>query len=155
MHAFIKLAVEVGAVIQADGAAAAERDRQFAAGHPQLFNYPQPQLGPGVHTNTLPAGLILPQPMLDGIRLDDIAGDGFALIAPDEVTSAVGEEIRLAWKDLGVVNVWHPLLAPWLAEHGAVAAVLRPDRYLFGLASTPRQLEPLTALLQQACRSGG
>jgi 3-(3-hydroxy-phenyl)propionate hydroxylase len=103
VHAFIDLAVKVGEVIQADGPAAAERDRQFEAGGPRVFNYPQPQLGPGIHEGPLPAGQLFPQPFLsDGVRFDDAAGDGFVLVeleainSADDATRKIREELGLA-----------------------------------------------------------
>jgi 3-(3-hydroxy-phenyl)propionate hydroxylase len=35
----------------------------------------------------------------------------------------------------------------WLAEHGAQALVLRPDRYVMGLARTAADLDRLTRLV--------
>ena len=39
------------------------------------------------------------------------------------------------------------LFADWLAETGAVAAVVRPDRYVYGAARTPADLTRLVRQL--------
>jgi 3-(3-hydroxy-phenyl)propionate hydroxylase len=49
VHAFIQLAVDLGGVIQTtDAKIARTRDASFACGGPRMFDFPQPQLGPGV-----------------------------------------------------------------------------------------------------------
>ena len=126
VEAFIELAVELGAVIQAtDVLAVAERDRRFASGT-QMFDFPQPQLGPGWRAEgPRPIGTIFPQPRLaDGRLMDDAIGLRFAI---------VGETSRLADKMPGAVLL-PDVGREWLAERGLRAAILRPDRYIFDVA---------------------
>jgi 3-(3-hydroxy-phenyl)propionate hydroxylase len=88
--------------------------------------------------------------------LDDVTGRGFMVALTDAAALEwVGEDTRAAWERLegswvviGDVDVDVPLPADVLAveeeedvfrdfmkSHGAVAAVVRPDRYVYGLAA--------------------
>ena len=82
VRTFIDLAVTLGAVLQeTDRAAAAARDRRFEAGA-EMFDFPQPQLGPGCRLDAPPpVGTIFPQPRLaDGRLMDEAIGQRFAIV---------------------------------------------------------------------------
>jgi len=151
VEAFIRLAVELGGLIQAtDPAIAGERDRQFAQGGTRTFDYPQPQLGAGLRYDAaLPAGSIFPQPRLGDRLLDDALGDRFAVIGPAGVIGAVEPGTASTWRalDFAVVTDPAPALAAALSEINAAAVVLRPDRYIFGVASDAAELSTVTARL--------
>ncbi len=126
VRSFIDLAVRLGAVLQeTDPAAAAERDKRFAAGVTQ-FDFPQPQLGPGHRTDAPPpVGTIFPQPRLaDGRLMDEAIGQRFAI---------VGEPALLAHLKPDAVML-SGVGADWLARHGLRAALIRPDRYIHAVA---------------------
>lgn len=150
---FIALAVRMGGIIQTtDPAVAAERDRRLAAGGaPELLVYPTPQLGPGVRDDAPPpTGVVFPQPRLDdGRRLDDALGNAFAVLGAADAIAGAAPDTHRRWAALGVVVVDRPGAAVngWLAEHGAQALVLRPDRYVMGLARTAADLDRLTRLV--------
>ncbi|MBL8384656.1 MAG: bifunctional 3-(3-hydroxy-phenyl)propionate/3-hydroxycinnamic acid hydroxylase [Burkholderiales bacterium] len=151
---FIALAVRLGEVIQTtDPAVAAERDRKFDAGAPEIFEFPAPGLGPGVHTGGgTPVGQPFPQPMLaDGRRLDAAVGDGFALIATRACLAAVdgATDARLAAAGVTRLDDTHPALAAWLADHDSAAVLIRPDRYIAGRAADGAGVAALAALLPQ------
>ncbi len=126
VRAFIELAVKLGAVLQeTDPTAAATRDARFAAGA-QMFDFPQPQLGPGCRAGAPPpVGTTFPQPRLaDGRLMDDAIGQRFAIVG-----------------EVGLLTHLRPdaVLLPgvgseWLERHGVRAALLRPDRYIFDVA---------------------
>ena len=123
---FIELAVRLGAVIQAtDPAVVAERDRRFTAGT-ETFDFPQSQLGPGCRADAPPpAGMIFPHPRLDDGRLmDEAIGQRFAIVGETALLTHLRPDAVLL---PGVGS-------EWLARHGARAALLRPDRYIFDVA---------------------
>jgi 3-(3-hydroxy-phenyl)propionate hydroxylase len=126
VRAFIELAVKLGAVLQeTDPAAAAARDARFKQGA-EMFDFPQPQLGPGHRVDgPPPLGTIFPQPRLaDGRLMDEAIGQHFAIVGE---VSLLSPKMPDAMRLPGVG-------ANWLAERGLRAAILRPDRYLFDAA---------------------
>ena len=126
VRTFIELAVKLGAVLQeTDREAAAARDRRFEAGA-EMFDFPQPQLGPGFRVDAPPpVGTIFPQPRLSGGRLlDEAIGQRFAIVGePDTLPRLRPDAIRLP--DVG---------RDWLALHGIRGALLRPDRYIYAVS---------------------
>jgi 3-(3-hydroxy-phenyl)propionate hydroxylase len=155
VHAFIELAVKLGDIIQAtDPDKARERDARFKAGGPEIFEFPSPRLGPGLlHGDKAPVGQPFPQPVLDdGLLLDAHIGNRFAVIGRPELLAAVSDETRQCWQHqhVAVMATQEPALLTWLADHGVGAAMLRPDRYIAGLASTAGELDAITACLPVA-----
>lgn len=155
VHAFIELAVKLGDIIQAtDPDKARERDAKFNAGEPEIFEFPSPRLGPGVlHGDTAPVGQPFPQPVLaDGQLLDTHIGNRFAVIGRAAVVDGVRDETRKLWQqsDVVVMATQEPVLLAWLDSHDVGAIMLRPDRYILGLARTPGELEAVTADLPVA-----
>ena len=121
-------------IVSADGtlkpepftpAAAAARDARFAAGA-SLFDFPQPQLGPGFRAEAAaPVGMIFPQPRLaDGRLMDDAIGPRFAIVGETPLLESVKPD-AVPLPDVG---------KDWLKQHGVRAALLRPDRYVFDVA---------------------
>jgi 3-(3-hydroxy-phenyl)propionate hydroxylase len=126
VRTFIDLAVKLGAILQeTDREAAAERDRRFEAGA-EMFDFPQPQLGPGCRIDAPPpVGTIFPQPRLaDGRLMDEAIGQRFAIVGEADTLGRLRPDaIRLP--DVG---------RDWLALHGIRGALLRPDRYIYAVA---------------------
>ncbi len=140
VRTFIELAVRLGAVLQeTDHEAARARDRRFEAGV-EMFDYPQPQLGPGCRLDAPPpVGTIFPQPRLgDGRLMDEAIGQRFAI---------VGEAPLL--EGLQTDAVLMPGRRPGVAGLSTEkrAAVLRPDRYVFAVASDHAELVDTVAAL--------
>lgn len=156
VHAFIDLAVRLGDIIQAtDPLKAQERDARFKAGPPEIFEFPAPRLGPGVWQGEAPpVGQIFPQPRLaDGRLLDEALGARFAVIGRAEPLAGVPEAARQRWSAAGAVALAadaEPALRDWLDSQGVAAIMLRPDRYILGMAASPGELETLTACLPVA-----
>jgi 3-(3-hydroxy-phenyl)propionate hydroxylase len=126
VRAFIELAVKLGAVLQeTDPARAVERDAHFARGA-EMFDFPQPQLGPGGRIDgPPPVGTIFPQPLLaDGRLMDEAIGRRFAIVG-DVGLLADRRRDAVALPGVG---------SDWLANHGVHAALLRPDRYIADVA---------------------
>ena len=155
VHAFIDLAVKLGDIIQTtDPQAARERDAKFKAGQPEIFQFPAPRLGPGVwQGEQAPVAQVFPQPMLaDGRLLDAALGLNFAAIGDAAVLDAVSHETRAHWQAQGVVVLpaHDPEVQAWLQQQGVRAVLLRPDRYILGVAQTGADLDGLSALLPVA-----
>jgi 3-(3-hydroxy-phenyl)propionate hydroxylase len=150
VRAFIELAVRLGQVIQTtDPVEARERDARYRAGQPERFTFPAPRLGPGAwNSEHEAAGRIFPQPTLaDGRLLDEAVGYRFAVIAEPSLLEQAPQALQATWDATGIVVLpaSAPSLADWLQAHGVSAVVIRPDRYVAGVASTVAQLEAVTS----------
>lgn len=144
---WINEANRVGAIVMTtDPDEAAARDERLRSGDFRELKRIAPLLGPGLHgTDPLPAGTLAPQPFLaDGRRLDELVGHRFLVTASDEVWLDVPEELRQA-----VDRTPHVVLLPdasdempsLLSHYDSRAVVVRPDRYVLGVANTGRELE--------------
>ena len=124
------------------------------------------------------AGTVFPQPRVetaDGASalLDDVLPPVFLIVsATPDAQSDLSERELAALRRVGARRVVlrspadaarrspvpdvvsltakDDLLADWLAETGAVAAVVRPDRYVYGVARTPAELTRLVGDLSGA-----
>lgn len=155
VHAFIDLAVKLGDIIQTtDPQAARERDARFKAGQPEVFQFPAPRLGPGIwQGDNAPVAQVFPQPLLaDGRLLDAALGLNFAVIGDEAVLAEVSDDTRERWQAQGLVTLpaSHPELQAWLQQHAVRAVMLRPDRYIMGVASSGSELDSISALLPTA-----
>ncbi|MEE2676952.1 MAG: bifunctional 3-(3-hydroxy-phenyl)propionate/3-hydroxycinnamic acid hydroxylase, partial [Myxococcota bacterium] len=100
-----------------------------------------------------PIGTNFPQTRRPGLRLDDCVGERFAVFARTQPDAALSARSR-AFLDavdarrFAIADVDDALgsLALHFADYHAV--VVRPDRYVFGVARTPEDLEPLVLELQ-------
>jgi 3-(3-hydroxy-phenyl)propionate hydroxylase len=104
---YIETAVRLGGLINTRATEAALAGA--AVEGPALMRSIAPALGGFV----APLGRPAPQPILaDGTRFDDRVGHRFVVVTVEA----------------------DPAFAPWLAEHGAIAALIRPDRHVAALA---------------------
>jgi 3-(3-hydroxy-phenyl)propionate hydroxylase len=140
---FIETAVRLGAVIRSGNAPAAPADG------PQRFATPQPRLGPGAHDGSAAAARLAEQPAIGGTLLDDLAGYRDVLLS----TPQFAAEARALAGDVKVV-VAEPdgAAVQWLGRLGAEAALIRPDRYVAGIAADRSSLEQV---LDSYARSSG
>ncbi len=155
VQAFIELAVKLGDIIQTtDPQAARERDARFKAGSPEIFQFPAPRLGSGVwQGEQVPVAQVFPQPLLaNGRLLDTALGLNFAVIGDETLLSTVSVDTRQRWQTLGVVTLpaLDPEIQAWLQHHSVRAVMLRPDRYIMGMAQTGHDLDELSDLLPTA-----
>ena len=156
VQAFIELAVRLGGIIQTtDPAQAAERDARFRRGPPEIFEFPAPMLGSGAFdaAQGAPAGRPFPQPRLDdGRLLDELLGGRSAVIGRAGAIAAVSTATGARWRDAGAIVIDQPgeQIGRWLTTHGADAVVLRPDRYIVGVARTAEDLERISLHLPAA-----
>lgn len=157
-------AVELGRVqTERDVEKAAARDARMIAARleqqkPDKLVYPG--LTGGMIAND---GQLLPQGVvstLDGTALfDQLAGTGWLIVTTEpDALAAVPERLRHAFQGIGgneaafaITSMFTP--APYsdtggaytryFLANGAIAAVVRPDSYVYGLAHTPQQLTDL------------
>lgn len=136
---FIETAVRLGSLIQTtDPEVASHRDAQMRE-QAQIFRTPEPRLGPGPHGGNGPAGLPAEQPLLgDGSRLDDRVGYRAALLLdPVRADATRLDPTRLAATGAVIVAADSASSRDWLARLGASAVLIRPDRYVAGIAAVP------------------
>ncbi|MFP4906046.1 3-(3-hydroxyphenyl)propionate hydroxylase, partial [Paraburkholderia sp. BR14261] len=150
---FIETAVQLGGVIQAtDSDAVAARDREVTAAIRE-FRTPQPRLGPGWHAGAA-GGDNGPQPVFeDGSRLDDAVGYRFALIVDEALVQHAQTALTNAAQRerVAIVPAKREPLRAGLADAGARAVLLRPDRYVCGVAHDASDVEALLARAGVAC----
>jgi 3-(3-hydroxy-phenyl)propionate hydroxylase len=157
VNAFIELAVRLGDIIQTtDEAKARERDAKFLSaknGQPEVFLFPTPRLGHVKNVSILQGedalvGQIFPQPLLStGQRLDTVAQHRFTLLTRQAILAKASDISLHSWRRRDVAVVADAALLPWLNEHGLDAVVIRPDRYIYGVAKDAQALDKLMTTL--------
>jgi 3-(3-hydroxy-phenyl)propionate hydroxylase len=148
--------VQLGSVIQTTQPDVAHiRDGETSA---EIRNFvaPQPKLGPGAYLGGQSVdgqsginGNIAPQPRLsDGRLLDDVAGYRFALVMLPELL-AQSHDIAERASRVGarIVDDEGAAVRGWLGSVSAAPVLVRPDRYVYGIA---HDSESLQALLDHA-----
>ncbi|MBI1218616.1 MAG: bifunctional 3-(3-hydroxy-phenyl)propionate/3-hydroxycinnamic acid hydroxylase [Rhodobacteraceae bacterium] len=140
VRTFIETAVRLGNLVNVTDADAADRRDAMLRREPQVMKTPAPPLGPGLSgTAAPPAGTRARQLVLaDGRRSDDAVGPGFGLFARAGLAAAIDT-------DLPVFTDGDPAVDAWLDELGATAVVVRPDRYILGIANDAAALSALLA----------
>jgi 3-(3-hydroxy-phenyl)propionate hydroxylase len=148
VRAYIEVAVELGSVIQAtDPEKARQRDRDLIA-NPTMLRPLAPRLVSGLQDGApSPAGTRAGQPKFpDGTRLDDRTGYRFAVLANTDFIHAMPSQVRSTLKSTDIILVAaEGDAASYLAEMDVPAIVIRPDRYILGVASTAAELERILA----------
>ncbi|MFD7004728.1 bifunctional 3-(3-hydroxy-phenyl)propionate/3-hydroxycinnamic acid hydroxylase [Rhodococcus jostii] len=164
-------AIELGRVqTMRDTALAAQRDAQMIAARkanqkPDKLRYPA--LSGGLianHGDMFPQGLVSTSSTT--ALFDEIAGTGWLVVADGpQVLSGIAEGDRTAFTEIGGKEVIFGLTsmfdgAPvsdtagvytrWFAAHECVAAIVRPDGYVFGLARDAAELAGLVKELVAA-----
>ena len=149
MRHIVETSVALGRVVcEKDTQRAKERDAFLLAAR-QAGNNPlggqggqAAQLAHGVlQQNSAGAGELFPQPHVKSAggaaRLDDVVGADVRLIA------ATGESVSASRPHTRVVSLGAdtliecggPSADAWLRERGAIAALVRPDHYVYGTAA--------------------
>ncbi len=133
-----------------------------SGGEPQIHGEQSPEsrppIGPGLHGDAPPpAGLLSFQPFLpDGTRLDDCVGPNFCVVANSALFDQCDAGSRASWDALGAVflDAADVCYDGWLSERDLGAVVIRPDRYIFGTATSAAELDALTGNLMDALGAG-
>ena len=123
-------------------------NRPPAGGHLEMHPLRAP-LGPGL-ADPATVSTLGPQPQTDdGLRVDDVIGYRFAVLAAPGVVNDVNDEVRAAWKELGatVITGNDESLTGWLNGQAADAVILRPDRYVYATTSGSQELSAATLRL--------
>ncbi len=158
VRAYIELAVELGSVIQTtDPEKARQRDRDLIA-NPTMLRPITPRLGRGLHGNA-------PPPAATRARQPQTWPTARCSTIGSAIASRCWRRRSLARRSCRrrrapssrtltlVLVVAEGEAAAYLAELGAEAVVIRPDRYILGVASTPAELDAVLARRTWRARS--
>ncbi|MBS1676285.1 MAG: bifunctional 3-(3-hydroxy-phenyl)propionate/3-hydroxycinnamic acid hydroxylase [Actinobacteria bacterium] len=112
----------------------------------------RPRMGPGVRADDSDeaAGRASAQPRLEGGELmDDVVGYRFALVGDPAVVGAIDPETTqlLGRLNVEVLDQYPPEMRAWTANLDTAAVLIRPDRYIFGSATTAAELDDLVGRL--------
>ncbi len=167
----IAMSVELGKVICiSDQSEAAARDEVLlsVAADPTMppVEPPAPNLGPGIHEGAQgaggqeAAGSLFPQGRTGsgGQLMEDTLSPGFALYALsadprellDDDTLAYLRELGCALVALEETDEGQQIYRDWFAAHGSTIALVRPDFYVFGTATTAAETRTLVHRLRAA-----
>ncbi len=112
----------------------------------------RPRLGAGVFNEDDPwGGRLAAQPRIaDGTLLDDTVGFQFAIVGDQATLDEAARNVGVHWGRLGVrvIRDSSDQVGAWLERLNATAVLVRPDRYVFGTARTPGEVEALTTRLE-------
>lgn len=137
---FISTAVRLGQIIQnTTPEVLRQREEEFA--QTEFFATPQPALGVGAHEGGSLGGRLIPQAVCAvGSRTDDDVGYAYSLFVSSNALDAAKAVINCA---MPIVVADQPVLVKWMEKSGIVAALVRPDRYVAGVAATAGELQQL------------
>ena len=104
-------------------------------------------------------GTIFPQPWLAGAvatRMDAVAGTGWRVVLARTADASLADAAA-SFAGVHVFSLGAPdfleadgVLAGWFGQQGCVAAIVRPDHYVYGVASVAKELEAQLGALQHA-----
>ncbi|MGE5640045.1 MAG: bifunctional 3-(3-hydroxy-phenyl)propionate/3-hydroxycinnamic acid hydroxylase [Clostridia bacterium] len=138
---------EIGRLIcERDPVAARARDeRLIGEAGGEVRTVPRQSLIPGLEAGFLSPlahaanGTLFPQPRLrDGRLLDDAAARDFQVFRKNDFLKN------------GKYEEAEGVSAAWFERHGCMAALVRPDHYVYGVARNERELEEQKATMEKA-----
>jgi 3-(3-hydroxy-phenyl)propionate hydroxylase len=107
----------------------------------------QPALSTGLLFDSPGAGTLFPQARLQGgVWMDDAYGHGWRLVCGATLARNAPPGVRPI--DLAHDPETEGVVAAWMQRHGASAALLRPDHYVFGSASDAASTQALLSAWQ-------
>lgn len=101
-------------------------------------------------------GGLFPQPRLDSDKgtalMDTLVGYGWRLVTDQTLASEVPGDAPVTVVRLGegLLRESDGVVAAWLKRHECHAALVRPDHYVFGVASEPAEVRALLAEMSAA-----
>ena len=143
----------IGAVVgeRDEGRARARDARLLAECGGVVRDTPRQDVIPGLATGLLSPlahaanGSIFPQPWIlrgnERLRFDTLAGNGWWLVLADGFDAGNQATAAAPIPGIAVLPMGDALreadgvVAAWFARHGCVAALVRPDRYVYGVAA--------------------
>ncbi|MDM0049427.1 bifunctional 3-(3-hydroxy-phenyl)propionate/3-hydroxycinnamic acid hydroxylase [Variovorax sp. J22R115] len=149
----------IGAVIcERDETKARERDaRMLAECGGVVRDMPRQDVLPGLELGLLsPAphganGTIFPQPWVEQgearVRFDTLAGNGWWLVLDPAFDAMDAQALARGVPAMTILRLGDALretegvAADWFRRHGCRAAIVRPDRYVYGVASNAAELD--------------
>jgi 3-(3-hydroxy-phenyl)propionate hydroxylase len=141
---YIERAVRLGGIINTKNTREALAALGRKGDETIAFTSAKPRLGPGLWVDHHPAaGHLAPQPTLDGKRLDSIVGYDFALLATPAFARSLRRDAKVTAHARGIPILDDEAIRCWLEDNGAEAALVRPDRYVLGMARTENDVAEL------------
>jgi 3-(3-hydroxy-phenyl)propionate hydroxylase len=152
----------IGAVIcERDPARARARDAQLLADcGGTVVNTPRQDILPRLDTGLLSAqdhparGTLFPQPWLKAEggwqAMDSLLGTGWRLVLAKGATAEVANVDGVAVVDLNTHAERDGVAQAWFERHTCVAALVRPDHYVYGVATNPQDISGLLAQAGEA-----
>lgn len=109
-----------------------------------------PDLRGGCLDTSQGAGALFPQPVADRRMADDVLDRGYWLIGHD-LPANLQLPTGVTAYDLSATEVqpFASQLSSWLADHGAAAVVVRPDRHVYGSGDPTVLIARLSTALGQ------
>lgn len=110
-------------------------------------------------------GSIFPQPWLadageEAVRMDAVAGTGWRVVLRQDADASLAEAVA-GFNVANVFSLGSPgfretdgVLARWFSQQGCTAAIVRPDHYVYGVASDVGDLKTQLHALQKALLPG-
>ena len=110
-------------------------------------------------------GSIFPQPWLadageEAVRMDAVAGTGWRVVLRQDADASLAEAVA-GFNIANVFSLGSPgfretdgVLARWFSQQGCTAAIVRPDHYVYGVASDVGDLKTQLHALQKALLPG-
>lgn len=116
---------------------------------PREHTIERPLLGHGLHGEApVPAGRLGPQPRLEDGRLMDAAVQGrFAVVGDPAVIAGISNITRSHLDQLGAITLpdTGDSMRRALQNLNCAAMIVRPDRYLLGIANTAQEIDEIVA----------
>jgi 3-(3-hydroxy-phenyl)propionate hydroxylase len=144
---YVDLTIQMGQMINRTASAIVLGNATNPEDGPQTLGQLKPTLGPGLAAGSSPLiGSLFPQPKLQsGSLLDDEIGNGFALITSMSFQSEMTKKDAEKFNNLGINIISNATeeLESWFKSHSVGAALIRPDRYILGVAERQSDLSGL------------